>query len=861
MAEDQAVEKHNWVLSDKVGTALIADKRVEVFIVPVYNGIPQRRLFLWALEPGIPIPGVRHDAVAGHIVADYYTFLLTSGSDVSYIETESNEKTEEVFARACGIPCDEKDGRITYGKFDTLGECICELWEMQDVLELRTIYAANMANVAARDENIRRILSTFGKRSQVNNELKHTGKPLYDAVAVLASHQKIDLKTWDEIRTVTGARPSVHDISRISNFACRELILSENWYKQDNGPLLVYYGNKREPRACIPKNSRSYLIYDPVTDTTEKLTSEIAANIRPKGVCLYRPFPEKTLDKKTVIRYCLDAVRISDVVSIVLFTLIGVLVGQLLPFLNQTIFDKYIPMGDVDGLYGICTVVLAFSVGNVFFQLISSMSSFRFLNRIKYQLEAAIVDRLFSLPEPFYRNYESADLAERAMTIADMFTRLMEIVLKNSLTALFSFIYLRKMFKCSTKLSWTAVILCLLFNGIGVGFGFLQMKYEKKKMNLDGRISSLLYQLIAGVGKLRIAGAEERGLREYTKIYTESIGLNIQSQNVARMANAVSMFSGTLITAVLYYSMIHKNLGLSVGAFMAFNSAYGSFSGAIGTLVNSFLEVNNMGPAIDRIRPILRQQPECNSSLALPGDLLGGIELNNVRFAYEEGLPEILHGINLNVQPGEYIGIVGETGGGKSTLFKLLLGFETPTTGKIYYDGMDLETVDKRELRKKFGVVLQDGGLITGSIYENITITHPTATEEEVNEAVRSAGLEEDIKKMPMGLNTLLSEGDGSVSGGQKQRILIARAIVGKPKILFFDEATSALDNNTQKMVIDALDALRSTRIVIAHRLSTIINCDRILVLHDGVIEESGSYQELMDKHGLFYELASRQIS
>ena len=861
MAENKAIENLNWVLADEVGTALIADKKVEVFIVPVYNGIPQRRLFLWALEPGIPIPGIRQEAAAGHIVADYYTFLLTSGSKVSFTRTESNEKTEENFAKACGIPFEERDGRAAFGQFDTLGECICELWEMQDVLELRTIYAANMANVAARDENIRRILATFGKRSRINNELKHTGKPLYDAVAVLASYQKIKLKTWDEIRTVAGSRPSVHDISRISNFACRELILSENWYKQDNGPLLVYYGNKRQPMACIPQSSRSYLIYDPVSDTTQKLTKEIAASIRPKGMCLYRPFPEKPLVKKEIIRYCLDAVRIGDLVSILVFTLIGVLVGQLLPFLNQTIFDKYIPMGDLDGLYGICSVVLAFSVGNVFFQLISSMSSFRFLNRIKYQLEAAIVDRLFSLPEPFYRGYESADLAERAMTIADMFTKLMELVIKNSLTALFSFIYLARMFKCSTKLSWVAVILCLVFNAIGIGFGILQMKYEKKKMNLDGRISSLLYQLIAGVGKLRIAGAEERGLREYTKVYTESIELNIQSQNVARMANAVSMFSGTLIMAVLYYMMIHKNLGLSVGAFMAFNSAYGSFSGAIGTFVQSFLEVNNMGPAIDRVKPILRAEPECNSSLALPGDLIGGIELNNVRFSYSENLPEILHGISLNVQPGEYIGIVGETGGGKSTLLKLLLGFENPTVGKIYYDGMDIETIDKRELRKKFGVVLQDGGLITGSIYENITITHPTATEEEVNEAVRNAGLEEDIKKMPMGLNTLLSEGDGSVSGGQKQRILIARAIVGKPKILFFDEATSALDNNTQKTVIEALDALHSTRIVIAHRLSTIINCDRILVLHDGVIEEMGNYDELMAQKGLFYELASRQIS
>ena len=479
------------------------------------------------------------------------------------------------------------------------------------------------------------------------------------------------------------------------------------------------------------------------------------------------------------------------------------------------------------------------------------------MNRIKYQLEAAIVDRLFSLPEPFYRKFESADLAERAMAIAEFFTKLIDILLKNILTALFAFIYLFKMFSCSVSLSWIALFMCLVGDGIGFVLGFMQIRHKKEKMKIDGRISSLLFQLISGVGKLRIAGAEERGIREYTKIYSDSVEVGIKAQKFDRLAGVTSMFFGTMTSVILYYYMIHKSLGLTIGTFMAFNAA----SGALGTLVSSFLEVNSMIPVYDRMKPILETSPEYSEAQSTPGQLTGEIELNNVRFSYDENSPEILHGISLLIRPGEYIGIVGETGGGKSTLLKLLLGFETPTLGKIYYDGMDLEMVDKRELRKKFGVVLQNGGLIAGTIYENITITYPSATEEEVNEAIANAGLTEDIKKMPMGLYTLLSEGDGSVSGGQKQRILIARAIVGKPKIIFFDEATSALDNNTQRIVKEGLDSLNSTRVVIAHRLSTIINCDRILVLHDGVIAESGNFNELMEQKGYFYELARRQLA
>ena len=206
------------------------------------------------------------------------------------------------------------------------------------------------------------------------------------------------------------------------------------------------------------------------------------------------------------------------------------------------------------------------------------------------------------------------------------------------------------------------------------------------------------------------------------------------------------------------------------------------------------------------------------------------------------------------------MGIVGTSGCGKSTLLKLLLGFEQPQQGKIFYNGRDIDSMDKRELRKKFGVVLQNGGLIAGSIYENITITAPKVKRAQVEEVIKEVGLAEDIAGMPMGFNTMVAEGAGTISGGQQQRILIARAIVNRPKILFFDEATSALDNVTQAQVCESLEKLHATRIVVAHRLSTIMHCDRILVMDAGRIVEQGTYDDLMQKKGAFYQLANRQI-
>jgi ABC-type bacteriocin/lantibiotic exporter with double-glycine peptidase domain len=203
---------------------------------------------------------------------------------------------------------------------------------------------------------------------------------------------------------------------------------------------------------------------------------------------------------------------------------------------------------------------------------------------------------------------------------------------------------------------------------------------------------------------------------------------------------------------------------------------------------------------------------------------------------------------------------VGPSGSGKSTLFRLLLGFETPGSGAIYYDGRDLADLDVQAVRRQIGVILQNSRLMTGSIFRNI-VGDGTLTLDEAWEAARLAGLEEDLKTMPMGMHTVVSEGGGGLSGGQRQRLLIARAIVRKPRIVLFDEATSALDNRTQAIVSQSLKTLNASRLVIAHRLSTVMHADRICVLDKGSLVEMGSYDDLMAQGGLFRQLAKRQLS
>ena len=282
-------------------------------------------------------------------------------------------------------------------------------------------------------------------------------------------------------------------------------------------------------------------------------------------------------------------------------------------------------------------------------------------------------------------------------------------------------------------------------------------------------------------------------------------------------------------------------------------------SGAISAFASLAVANAQIKPILDMVEPVLKEVPEMDENKKIVTALSGGIELSHISFRYKESLPLVLDDISMKIRPGQYVAIVGKTGCGKSTLMRILLGFEKPEKGAVYYDGRNLDALDVKSLRHKIGVVMQNGKLFQGDIYSNITISAPQLTLKEAWEAAEMAGMKEDIENMPMGMHTVISEGSGGISGGQRQRLMIARAIAPKPKVLMFDEATSALDNITQKIVSDSLEKLKCTRIVIAHRLSTIRNCDRIIVLDGGKIIEDGTYDELIEKNGFFAELVERQ--
>lgn len=497
----------------------------------------------------------------------------------------------------------------------------------------------------------------------------------------------------------------------------------------------------------------------------------------------------------------------------------------------------------------------------------SGVSSYKYLDRSKGKyvkitktnvaVEAASMMRILTLPSDFFKKFSSGDIGSRMQSLGTLCGLIGEAVFSAGLSSLFSLLYIGQIFKFAKALVLPALMITLITFAFTVVSSIVQMKISKEKMELQAKEHGLVYSIVSGVTKIKLAGAEKRIFAKWSDTYTKSAELTYSPPAIIKY-NLVITTAISLIGNIFLYSTAVKS-GVSVADYMAFNSAYAMVSGAFTVLSSVALTAANVKPILDMAKPIMETVPEIAESKKTVSRLSGGIELNHISFRYSDSMPLVIDDLSLKIRPGQYVAIVGSTGCGKSTLMRIMLGFEKPMKGSVYYDGKDLSSLDLKSVRKKIGVVMQNSKLFQGDIFSNITISAPDLTLEQAWEAAKTAGIDEDICNMPMGMNTIISEGSGGISGGQRQRLMIARAVAPKPRILMFDEATSALDNITQKIVSDSLDKLKCTRIVIAHRLSTIKQCDRIVVLDKGKIIEDGTYDELIAKKGFFAELVERQ--
>lgn len=691
---------------------------------------------------------------------------------------------------------------------------------------------------------------------------------LYSTCQVIADHSQFKFEEPKHIdANETSAKNLLYAIAKSSKIRVRKIILRDAWWKEENGHLLAFTKQKNEPVALIQKTSSSYLIKK-LSDGSESIVNnEIADSLEPIGYMFFSGFDVKMDSMKKVLNFAMNGVK-KDAKLLILASFAGSLIGLLVPVLSGVIFDDVIPAADRSIHLEIFSIMIVIAFVTAGLQLVQGVLQMRVESKSSINLQAGVMDYILRLPVTFYKKYTAGDLTNRVLSINSIRQILSSTLMTAVLSGAFSFVNLILLFYYDSSLAWIGVGLAVIAIVFMITIGCLKLKYDREVSKYQGEIQGFLFEFLSGISKIRITGGERRVFTLWAEKFSKLKQLGFSSgsyQNFVEIFNSsYPLFTSIFFFSFIYYSVVNPGAAganiMSVGSFMAFITAFNKFLGDSLRLSMAFITSLNVIPLYERVKPILEEEAESMDQSIDPGELAGDIEMNSVSFRYNENQPLILKNITFKIKPGEMVAFVGPSGSGKSTIMRLLLGFEHAEMGSIYYDGNTFDTMNKELVRRQIGVVLQNGALMAGSIYQNI-VGNSELTLDDAWDAARMAGMEEDIKNMPMEMHTLVSEGAGTFSGGQRQRLMIARAIVHKPRLLFMDEATSALDNRTQNIVAESLDKLQATRIVIAHRLSTIQNADRIYVLDQGEIKECGTYEELMQQDGIFTQLAKRQIS
>lgn len=663
---------------------------------------------------------------------------------------------------------------------------------------------------------------------------------------------------------------TLRQLARQAGVSMRRVRLDgKNWWDEDAGPLLATLKDSGRPVALLPLAGGGYEMDDlgapdhPDTMNPSRhanrapLDQSTAAQLDDSGFMFFRKFPARPISLLDLLRFGLGTTGRDSATMVVCGVLAGLL-AMFTPFATGILVDQVIPAGRSAELLQLTLMLGAAAVGVAAFELARSLALLRLEGRLGSSAEAAVIDRLLSLPVPFFRNYSAGDLAQRAFSINSILQQLTattQSIVLNWVFGLFSFFY---MLALSWQLGLVAVGLVALILAVTVSVNVWRLRMERQLYALQGAIAGRVLQILNGIGKLRSGAAEHRAFGLWAHEFGQQKRVDLQVRGLGNMLQVFNASFIVLASATLFAAIAFFQKDISTGVFVAFNTAFVQFLSATLALAGALTQSLSIIPLYERAKPILAALPEQQDAQTQAGPLRGDVEISRANFSYADDGPLILSDVSIHVKRGEFVAFVGPSGSGKSTLFRVLLGFEALQSGAVYYDSQDLAGLDVGSVRRQLGVVLQNGKLMPGDIFTNI-VGSSSRTLDDAWDAARMAGLAEDIAAMPMGMYTVISEGAGTISGGQRQRLMIARALVNRPAVLLFDEATSALDNQTQAIVAQSIKQLEATRIVIAHRLSTIIQADRIFVIVAGKVVETGNYSQLMALGGHFADLSKRQ--
>ncbi len=648
----------------------------------------------------------------------------------------------------------------------------------------------------------------------------------------------------------------IQSICEFSQIRWRKITLQDHWRHRDMGPLLVAIDEK--PYALISgKYFHRYKIIG--IDRNEWLDEKTASQISTTAYMFYPPFSSHLKTGKEVLKF-LGQHTWPQWQLLFIFSVLGML-NALFPSIATYYLFKYgIPENSISLVSYLTLGLLFFSFSIPFFYFLRNYSLLKIEGIGAHAVQAAIWDRLLKLSPAFFRKFSIGNLFWRVMSIDELRVSFSNNNIVAVLNGLFAPFYLLMMFAFAPKLTLVTLFISLIALFLTFLCAYIKIGYYKKYVDLQGTIRGLGLQIVLGISKIRTAGAEKSAFANWASLFAKSKAWQMKAQLMQNTAVAIGTIVPYLSIWAIYASIIHLYglQELPLPAFLAFNIAFGNFTTAVLPLGTALTEMVNAIPNWERTQVILEEPLEETEQKMPVGPLEGHIRIDNVIFSYHPDTPLVLRGVSIEARPREFIALVGKSGSGKSTIARLLLGFEKPVSGSVYFDGKDFEKLDPRSVRKQIGSVLQGDRISGGSLYQNL-VCGANYSKEEIRRALKISGFDKDLDSFPMGLNTYIPAGGETLSGGQKQRILLARAFLSNPPILLLDEATSALDNQTQEEVSGYIEQLHVTRIVVAQRLKTIRNADRIYVIDNGLVAASGTFNELVAGKGLFAEMVARQ--
>ena len=651
----------------------------------------------------------------------------------------------------------------------------------------------------------------------------------------------------------------VERIALSSRFRTRAVRLTGRWWRENAGPLVGHSAGTGTPVALLWRRG-GYRAVHPTTGRRTRISAANAAQFETRAVMFYRPLPEQPLPVWRLLRFSLRGTR-TDLRNLVLGGLVAVLLGAMVPIATGQVLGTYVPNAEKSLIVQTSLAIVATTVVSAAFMLLENVSILRMEGRIEATLQPAVWDRLLRLPTRFFAARSTGELATAAMGISAIRRVLSGISSVAVQAGTVSTVNLALLLYYSVPLALTALAMVAVIGTVFLVLGLWQLRWQRRLVALNNKLNNQAFQTLRGLPKLRVAAAEEFAYAAWADGFARSRELQ---RRVGRVKNLITVLNALylpLCTLLMFMLLAGPARGtLTASGFLTFSTAVTMVLTSVTQLTGALLSAASVLPLYEQIKPVLDEVPEAAGAGTAPGVLSGAIEVAQLSFRYAEDGPLVLDDVSFQVRPGEFVAIVGASGCGKSTLLRLLIGFDRPASGSVLYDGQELAALDRTAVRRQCGVVLQNAQPFTGSILDCIRGAEAFSLEE-AWEAAEMAGLAEDIKRMPMGMHTVLSDGGGTVSGGQRQRLMIAQALIRRPRILFFDEATSALDNETQRVVTESTRRLRATRIVIAHRLSTVMDADRVLVMSDGRVVQQGPPAELLaDAGSPFHELVRRQI-